>query len=286
MGRCGSYFLAWPWPFLPPLFCLSLSLNRFCTVAPADEETEEEWLARDLKERQLAIAQSHRRAVSREAEVGACEHNLALLQMLLGRPADEWGETLARSLAAVGRAEALLKAERRSRAKAAGGGEGVGEVGLALPAAVRMYISKIRKTEAVLGRVAKAHTATKDQLEAEQIDQQDHQEQERPSTVPGGSAGAGGSTSQTRRPWTPQAPFDATVRITDTACAGQRPSTADSSLPPPPRRRLPEHQRSDSGSGSGPRLQQRPRTGEFCITNDECCIKNDELCMYNDEFCI
>jgi len=43
-------------------------------------ETEEEWLARDLTERQQATAQSQRRAVSREAEVGACEHNLALLQ--------------------------------------------------------------------------------------------------------------------------------------------------------------------------------------------------------------
>ena len=46
----------------------------------SDGETEEEWLARDLTERQQATAQSQRRAVSREAEVGACEHNLALLQ--------------------------------------------------------------------------------------------------------------------------------------------------------------------------------------------------------------
>jgi hypothetical protein len=168
--------------------------------AEEEEEEEEEervWLEQQAEERKQLRRATQRRAGSREAEVGACEHNLALLQMLLGFDAAEWQQTLTRAVASVERAE---KVARRGRA------------GQHLPSAAKMYISKVRKADAVLGRIARIAAAST-QVEVETAPGTISSVSERPSTAPSEGTVEGRCST-----WISMPAFDASNRPSTSSC--------------------------------------------------------------------
>ena len=200
-----------------------------------EEEDEEALLRREAAERKRQQRASQRRAAGREAEVGACEHNLALLQLLLGRPATEWQETLSRAVAAMDRAEEAGRVR--------------GAAGL-LPAAARMYVSKVRKTYSVLGRVSRVTSTADSTATAAVAQQQEQLGRERPSTAPN-TVNNHRSVEQRHAPWTAQPAFDASTRPSTSSGEGSRQHL--------------NSQRNESSASFGTRPQTAPSVSPFAV---------------------
>ena len=183
-------------------FC-SPTLGYQQRTAEREEEEERMWLEQQAEERKQLRRATQRRAASRESEVGACEHNLALLQMLLGYPASAWQQTLARAVASVERAEEVARR---------------GGAGQHLPSASKMYISKIRKADAVLGRIARI-AAVSTQVESasgsivETAQGTSLSASDRPNTAPSGGTVKGRFTT-----WNSMPAFDVSNRRSTSNC--------------------------------------------------------------------